>query len=81
VAEGLIEAYRTANLETRADRDGSHTTSYPASSLQEVKIQIPKPLQGADPPQLGPVTSVGSDSLTLATDSSVLAASSEGGKR
>jgi hypothetical protein len=79
VAEGLIEAYRTANLETRTDRDQSHTGSYPASYLQEVKIQIPKPLQAPDPPPLGP-TSAGSGTAALSAGSSALTASSEGGK-
>jgi uncharacterized membrane protein len=54
VAEGLIEAYRTANLAARADRGESRSGAYPASYLQEVKVQIPKPLQAADPPPLGP---------------------------
>ena len=78
VAEGLIEAYRTANLETRSDRDQSHTGPYPASYSQEVKIQIPKPLQAAEPPQLGPATSITSGSSPLPAGSSALAASSEG---
>ncbi len=80
VAEGLIEAYRTANLETRTDRDHSDSAAYPASYLQEVKIQIPKPLQAADPPPLGPPVSVDSGTAPQPSGSSALAASSEGGK-
>ena len=80
VAEGLIEAYRTANLESRTDRDQSHNSSYPVSYLQEVKIQIPRPLQAADPPPLGSNASVGSGTAPLSAGSSAVAASSEGGK-
>jgi len=79
VAEGLIEAYRTANLETRADRDQQHSSSYPASYLQEVTIQIPKPLQAANPPPLGPAAPASSHSASPAAASG-LAASSEAGK-
>jgi hypothetical protein len=81
VAEGLIEAYRTANLERRSDRDhSSPTTAYPASYLQEVKIQIPKPLQGADPPALGPAVAGGSAVGISPADSCTPAASREGGE-
>lgn len=80
IAEGLIEAYRTANLETRADRDHSHAGSYPASYLHEVKIQIPKPLQATDPPPLGPAQLAGSGDSPRSAGSPVLAASPEGGQ-
>ena len=78
VAEGLIEAYRTANLQSRSDRDHAHTVAYPASYLQEVKIQIPKPLQAAEPPPLGPATTTASGSLPVPACSPTLAASPEG---
>ena len=80
VAEGLIEAYRTANLETRSDRDHSHSGSYPASYLQEVKIQIPKPLHAGEPPPLGPASSAVANSSIPPAGSPALAASSEAGK-
>jgi hypothetical protein len=59
VAEGLIEAYRTANLEARSDRDQTRSSPYPACYLVEVKIQIPRPLQIQDPPPLGPSVAAG----------------------
>jgi hypothetical protein len=77
VAEGLVDAYRTANLATRSDRGQSHSGAYPGSYLHEVKIQIPKPLQATDPPPLGPATSIASGSPPVLASSATPVASSE----
>jgi hypothetical protein len=77
VAEGLLEAYRTANLEARTDRNQTHSPAYPASYLEEVKIQIPKPLQAADPPAPGAAVT-GSAGSPAAAQSA--APSGEGGR-
>ena len=57
VAEGLIEAYRTANLAARTDRDQQQASPYPASYLQEVVVKIPMPLRSPEPQTLGPAKS------------------------
>lgn len=57
VAEGLVEAYRTANLQKRQDRGDNHTSAYPLSFLQEVIIKIPMPLRAPEPPPLGSMAS------------------------